>query len=632
MEISRHKYFIKLKKLLFFCCALVLSLTIAANIILALYKNKIIQTLNNHFFRPVSVENIFYLPPNFIVLKGISISENKIRRKILNIPISCTPFSLSSLLLNRNFQITSAYSLGLNIDLNRFLSFTKENFTQILDFLTRLPNRDFRLIARGMTINSFGKNIYPDNTKANLNLKINGTAISALGSAGKNLFNLQGSLAEKQINIDNFKLRSKDTNSQFRGKLSPSIVEFKGFVLMNNLNPEQWPGLKDILILDIDSRITIASEHIKIEQLNFSINNNPVRLTADIFLSNPLTCNLKFSSDFRGLDNKREERLKNIALIAEIASHDDQTIALNGSLNIDSPEQNKKSLPLEKLKLDVKNALLSFKEPSGLKMAASQMDLFSQTSANTYNINLENFSAESLRSDKNLQSVNFSAQLYDGTLQGKGQIKMQQFMPVVSADIQVKDVSADKLEGLLIHFSKVRGKLSSQMFFTNYPRLVLKGLAHIRDGSLNNFEFLKWLANLFDLPSLKKIEFSTASADFIADKEGAGMYNMDLDSTDVKIKGYFGLKESAMVSSKMFLSLRSSLLQKSPRFAVLLRLINAKQELIKFNFQLSGSLHGMNFQWLKSDFKDELQKAIPNFAKRGFEAKVEKVIESILNE
>ena len=110
------------------------------------------------------------------------------------------------------------------------------------------------------------------------------------------------------------------------------------------------------------------------------------------------------------------------------------------------------------------------------------------------------------------------------------------------------------------------------------------------------------------------------------------MYNMDLDATDVKIEGYFRLKENDLVSSKMFLSLRSNLLQKSPRFTPLLRLINAKQELIKFNFQLSGNLHGMNFQWLKSGFKDDLQKAIPNFAKRGFEEKIEKVIGSILEE
>jgi len=632
MEISKHKYFIKLKRLLFFCCALVLSLTIVVNIILALYKNKILQTLSNHFFAPVSVENIFYLPPNFIVLKSISVAESKIRQKILNLPISCVRFSLSSLFLEGNFQITSIYSLGLNLDLNRFLSFTKENFTQILDFLTHLPNRDFKLTVRGIAINSFGKNIYPDNTKADLNLKISGTTISASGSVGKNLFSLQGSSAEKQINIDNFKFLSKDINSQLRGRLNPNLVEFKGYFLINNMNPAEWPGLKDILILDIDSRITIASEHIKAERLNFSINNNPVRLTADIFLSDPFTCNLKFFSDFRSLDNKQEERLKNVALIAEITAGNDKTIALNGSLDIASPEQKKESLPLEKLKLDVKNALFNFKESFGLKLSASQINLFSQTSANTYNINLENFLAESFRSDKNLQSINFSAQLYDGTLQGNGQIKMQQFMPAVSADIQIKNVSTDKLDGLLIHFSKVRGKLSSQMSFTNYPQLVLKGLAHIRDGSLNNFEFLKWLADLFELPPLKKIEFSTASADFIADKEGVEMYNMDLDATDVKIEGYFRLKENDLVSSKMFLSLRSNLLQKSPRFTPLLRLINAKQELIKFNFQLSGNLHGMNFQWLKSGFKDDLQKAIPNFAKRGFEEKIEKVIGSILEE
>jgi len=40
----------------------------------------------------------------------------------------------------------------------------------------------------------------------------------------------------------------------------------------------------------------------------------------------------------------------------------------------------------------------------------------------------------------------------------------------------------------------------------------------------------------------------------------------------------------------------------------------------------------MNFQWLESDFKDELKQTIPNFAKKGFEEEVNRIIESILKE
>lgn len=634
MANSRTKSFIKLRALLFFCCAMALSLTIAVNIILALYKDKITQTLNSHFFKLVSVENIFYLPPNFIILKGLCISESKIKtnQKIFDIPISCASFSLASLFLNRSFYIPSLYCAGLTADLSGLLSFTKENFTQILDFITHLPRRDFRLTARQITIKPAGKNIYPVDTKGDFDLKIHGAAVSVSGCVGKDSFSLQGSLAQERINVDNFKLVSKDINGQLWGKLSPSLVEFKGFMFINNLNLAGKPGLGNILILDIDSRIKIAFGRVGIERLNFLINNNPVRLTADILLSKPFNCNLKLFSNFRNLDNKKDGRLKNITLIASTVSREDKTITLNGSLNIDSLEQKKESLPLEKIKLNVRDTVLSFKESSVLKIAAAQVNLFSQTSTNTYNINLENFRAEVYQPGKTGQLIKFSSGFYNGILRGRGQIEMRRFIPVISAVIRVKDVSAEKLEGILIHFSKLYGKLSSQMFFVNYPQLVFRGTMRLHDGSLNNFEFLKWLANLFGLPSLKKIQFNTASADFIADKEGVGMYDMGLDSTNVKIKGYFKLKEGDMVSSRIFLSLRRGLLRESPRFTPLLRLLDTKQELIKFNFQLSGNLHGMNFQWLKSDFKDGLQRAIPNFAKRAFEEKVEKIIESILKE
>lgn len=319
-------------------------------------------------------------------------------------------------------------------------------------------------------------------------------------------------------------------------------------------------------------------------------------------------------------------------LIASAAAQENKDIKINGSLNIDFTEHKKESLPLEKLELNLKNLVLSFKEPLILQIDAAALNLFSKTSANFYNINLEGLNSQVYELNKPVKLVKFSSPFYGGRLEGRGRIEMHGFIPDILAVIKVKDVDANKLTGVLIYFSKVYGKLSGQMFFDNYPELIFKGAMRVRDGYLDNFEFLKWLAKLFDLPSLKKINFVTANSDFTVDKDGAGMYDMDLDSKEVKIRGYFRLKENDMVSSRMYLLFGRNLLKKSPKLTPLLKLLDAKQDSVNFNFQLSGNLHDMNFQWLRSDFKDQLQRTIPNFAKRKLESKIEEFIKSISEE
>lgn len=630
---SKHKFIIKLKTPLLFCCALILSLAIAANIILALYKDKIIQGLNSYFFKPVTIKNIFYLPPNFIILNGLGIFESiKTDKKVFDIPILCATFSLSNLFLTKSVYIPSLYCTGFTADLNDLVIFLKDNPAQILDFITRLPRQDFALTARQITVKSAGKDNYPVNSKGDFNLKMKSGVLSAFGSAGRNIFSFKGMLEQKQMIVENFKLNGENINCQFWGKLNQGLAEFKGFILTGNLNPVKKSSVPGIFILDIDSRIKFSFPRVEIQRLSFSINNNPVQVTANILLDEPLSCNLKLFSNFRNMDRKEGATLKNTSLAASIISQEDKTIKVNGGLNMDFLEQKKESLPIEKVKLDLKNLVVSFKDPQILKVTSDELNLFSRTSANSYNISLEGLAGQVLQRNKTSKLVKFSSRFYDGLLQGRAHLEMNGLTPVISAVVRVKDVNANKLEGILIHFSKVYGKLSSRMFFINYPELAFKGALQIDNGCLNNFEFFNWLANLFDLPSLRKISFNTASADFIADKEGAGMYNLDMDSENVKIKGYFKLKEGGMVSSKMFLSLRRNLLQKSPKFIPLLKLLGTKQELVKFNFQLSGNLQNMNFRWLESEFKDDLRKAIPDFAKRGFEEKIGKIIGSIAKE
>lgn len=631
MANPRHKFLIKLKAFLLICLAIILTLTVVVNITLSLYKNRITQALNNNFFKPITLKHIFYLPPNIIIVKNFSLSENKIsvNKQVFTIPVLISSFSLSDLFLNKTLHLPSFYCIGLTGKLSDLFSFTKGNFNQILDFIKQLPRQDLKLSLRLITFESDKNNIYPNDAKGDFNLNIKGKTISVVGSLGENTFSFKGLLEKEQINVENFKLVNAYINSQFWGKLNPNLAEFKGYILFKQTKDSASANLS---LLDIDSRIKFAFPSVKIERLDFSINNNPVKITAEMLFREPFTYNLKLFSNFRSLDDKNEDRLKNILLNVSAIAQEDKKIKVNGALKIDFLEHKKNSLPLEKFDLNVEDLVINFKELPALKLNIAKINLFSKTSTNLYNINLENLNGIVYELNKNLKLVKFSSPFYGGNLVAKGQIKMDQFTPSISALIRVKDVDANKLDGLLIHFSKVYGKLSSQMFFINYPQLVFNGSLHIRDGNLDNFEFLKWLAKLFDLPSLKKIGFNTASSDFIADKNGVGMYNMDLDSENVKIKGNFLLKEHDMVSSKMFFSFQRKLLKESKKFTSLLRLLGTKQDLVKFNFQLSGNLHKINFQWLKSDFKDDLQKAIPNFAKRKLEDKLKGLIESINEE
>jgi hypothetical protein len=622
MANSKPKFIIKLNTLLFSSFILVLLLTLAANIILASSKEKITQILNSRFFKPVTIKNIFYLPPNFIVLNDLSISENAIKtdKKIISVPLSCALFSVLDLFLNKTVDISSLYCIGFTTDLNDLVVFLKDNPVQILDFIKRLPKHDFALTVSQITIKSILKNMPPVKTKGDFRLKIKNKAVTASGSVGRNVFSFKGILRQEQVIVENFKLVGGNIDCQFWGELSPSLAEFRGFILA------------DLSLLNIDSRIKLAFPRVEIERLNFLINDNPVQVTADILLNQPFSCNLKLFSRFRGMGYKPKGMLKNVTLIASIIDQEDKTVKVNGSLNIDFPEQKKESLPLEKIELNLKDLVLNFKEFPALKITAAGLNLSSKTNTDTYNLNLEELQGAIHELANNLKLVNFSSRFYDGFLQGRACLEMHDFIPTITAVIKTENVTAGQLEGRLIHFSKIDGKLSSQMSFANYPQLLFKGTIYLRDGSLNNAEFLKWLANSFNLPSLQTIYFNTASTDFIVNREGAEMYNMDLDSENVKIKGYFKLKENDLIASKIFVSLRRELLEKSPNFTPLLNLLDTKQELVKFNFQLSGNFHGMNFQWLKSDFKDDLQKTIPNFAKSNFEEKIGGIIESILKE
>ena len=149
MAKSKRRYFIK--RLFLACLLLVFVIALTANLILAAHKDRITQTLNNNFIKPVSVSGIYYLPPNYIIVRDLVISENKAGegKQILKIPTIHATFSLSRLVSDKEFYISVIHCFALKADYNEFLNFLKNNLPNLLDSIRRLLKENMTFSIKG---------------------------------------------------------------------------------------------------------------------------------------------------------------------------------------------------------------------------------------------------------------------------------------------------------------------------------------------------------------------------------------------------------------------------------------------------------------------------------------------------
>ncbi|MFZ2385582.1 MAG: hypothetical protein WBE75_05200 [Candidatus Omnitrophota bacterium] len=631
MENSKSRFSIKRKPLIIIGCFLAVFFLIIPNFLLSVNKQRISDGLNSRSLLPVSFKAVYYLPPNLLIFKDTAIRAKTASTadEMIFIPETYIVFSLPRLFKKRYFKVSSLRCFRPRIDYGRVYLLVKENYRLILDFIWSAPRQDITLsIKEGGLLRKKENGSYSV-LRADSTFTMKGNSFALSGRVGRNTFELNGSAENNRINVEKFKFANRALDGEIWGKVSAETAELKGFLFINNTGIIDRNTPENIFILDIDSLVKFDCPRIEIDRLNFSINNNPVKIKAALSLERPYACDLKIDLAFRGFKNMGKDSLKNISLSASLILREDNSLLVNGSAGIDFPEWRKEPFPLQNARLRFKDLAIPTAKTPFLDINAVKLDLFCLTSANPYTIRLDDLRARIRPAGKNARIVAFSSGFHGGTLKGTARVGLKDYTPVIAAFAVIENAEADELDEILIHFSKVYGKLSSSMTFINYPQMIFKGDMHIRDGYLDNFSFFKWLADLFALPALNKVAFRTADINFLVDKDGAGLNNMRLDSDNVKLSGYFNLAQADMVSSKIALSFPRALLKGSPKFTPLLNLLNKKISVLNFNFQLSGELNDMNFQWLQSDFKDELQKAIPDFAEAGFEEKVEGIIESI---
>lgn len=656
-----------------FICFAALIITVSVHVFLAVSKNKIIHAVDTYFGKKISIEDIVFLPPNTIVLKNLRLPGilSPEEERVLAIQDIKIKFSLWRFFLGQQIYVCEARINGLEVDYSRFFSYIRNNFSEIWEFIKSLPNQDVVLGINSARFNLARKGNSREYFLTEFNLAVKKDVISGAGSIRKDIetgvsdsgaettvlvkgkpleYNFKTVLTKEGLSIENLELTLVDYYLKLWGETAGTKLQLSGFAYKDILHQGRgsqepgvtiyerirklifWPKASPIIIgfsrknldvLDIRCLANLSFPLIQIERLNLFFNNLYCGVKGDVEFLEDILLNLKISLSSVEPHSVKDSDLKKINFDLAGALRNG---AFKGGVDFELFKESKNSSPLEKLEADLRGVVFYYYKYPQLKLIFKEAGVFCQTGSNTYKADITGAGAFIEHQGNTLKLTRIHSLFYDGILDGNGEIIIYPLPAKSSFSLRIKDASANKLDGLLVHFSKVHGILSSRLGFKSYPVMELSGKMFMNKGYLEDFEFLKWLAGFFDLPSLKRIDFENLESGFLVNESGAGLNGIDLRSKNVNVSGDFSLHTDNLVSSKLSLALSKEILQESVKLAPLLRLLGNEFESLIFNFQLSGILESMNFQWLESDFKKKLRESVPGFIERRIEKDVENAI------
>jgi hypothetical protein len=644
---------------------------IGCNFILHLQKNSLSLAAAKYFTQRVSVDNLLYLPPNYVFLKNISLvdSPNDPEKKIIAIPLAMVKFSLVQFLATGKIVASDICVYDIESEYPVLRDFVKNNYKAIWKFFLDLPRQDVRFMVKNSRVGLGKENGGPGSVKTYFFLKIKDNNFYGYGSSSRNLdghepgipvdYVFKGILGKDGASFDNLEIMRENIYAKLWGSVHSAVLRLNGFTFINTSFKEhayyepfltlkerlenflrgfpeppqnvEMPKV-DLFILDLETQVAFNLPEIDIQRLRFSLNNNPMSLSGKInfFWDKPILLDLKYSTSFSQLKNWTAESnsLKQINVVLK-GSFQDKVFKGDTDISFDFLKKRSGSLPIEECTAGLKGLIFSFQQYPTVTASVKSADIFCRTDSADYKVQLQYPGMVLDFKNPKIKFLEFNSQFYDGGFKGRGWFDMSQVPPKITAYLRLKNVTANKLSNVLEHFSKVHGKLSGQMRFRNFPELNLKGGLIINQGYIEDFVFLKWLSGFFNLDSLRKIEFARATANFSVDPGGAGIKDLHLASSSLTMGGAFHLGANNMVASKLALTCSRDLLQHSSKFKPLMRLVGKDVGALTFEFRLSGNLHQMNFLWLESDFKHKLRAAIPNFMERSVEKKIEESLQPL---
>jgi len=638
---------------------------IAGNISLAVNKDAIDQGVAGYFEHDISVGPVFYVFPNRIILKDITIKKEDLPldRSTLIFPKMSVRFFFWDFLFNEGLHISDVTLFPSTINYYAFSQFLEDNYQKILEIIRNSPGHDIKIRIKE-TLLDFDRKGNPDYIAMEVSLVIQEDSFEGAGyfradqyhvSSGNDdkiqriakgwplWYKWQGKIKSDGIAIDHFILKSENMYSKLWGSIHGGLMKVNGFMFMdtttqntseaefsvsrylhNFSTDNEMPNI-DIYVLDIDVRMNFAFPEIEIDQFNFSLNNIPVTLSGNISLLDPPTLDADLSVRHPRANSGKDVFFEK-ADIHLTSTWKSKILNTNGQMDIYFVEHSDLSFSPESAQIILSDLQFHFDRSKRAVINLAKGDILYRTNANEHRVLIEDFTAVADTKKAGLKIIELNAPFYDGFLNGEMRFDSTQIPSRITSHIELNNVNTDALEELFVHFAKFNGHMSSTMEFTNVPHLDLSGEVTITDGQMTDFKFFNWVADSFRLPALKAIDFKKASAQFSINKEYVQLRDIRLKANDVGIEGYFGINHQNLVTSEITIALSQDLLGESPKFKPILKIFDEEDSYLDFDFQLSGSVDAMNFQWVPSEVKKKIQIRIPDFIER----KIEKNIDSMM--
>jgi hypothetical protein len=636
----------------------------AGNCFLALSKERILTHVNqlNPVVR-ITVGNMFFLFPNKVILQNVVLKDEKLvpTEDVLVFKNLVIKFSIQDI-FKKKLSVSQVIIGSPKCSHKNMSLFFQKHFETIKAVLKNRTRKDICVLIRKGNWGLAGRGQDTFYIANEVTLGIKGNAIFGSGLLKRVRHTLKN---DKSISINEDSPLSFDFDGTFHAKgfaLNRLIVEkdhmyanlwgnqvqnffrLNGFAFVNSPSREVVPHKlsnlsgreiksmslmqKGIFILDIDAVLQWAWPEMEIRHFNFFLNHAPFRLNGRLNFTDALALDLACSienpplgglmmKNFEKADFKIRGDMKNNGFNGE------------GDVQIDLFAYPHSNVGVEKITGEFKGMRVDFDAYSRLCLYLQKGVGAFWTNNNEHRISFQDWRVICNFLQPKFKIIQTEASLYGGILQARGWVDTTRSAKT-NAVCLLSDLDANQLDELLIHFSKVQGRLFSNLRLSLGSELNIDGEIDIKKGRLQNFDFFNWMADSFELPSLKEIEFKKTAMGFSVNHESAGLNKIQLEAEDLSLDGYFYIDKKGLVASKLAMGFPKDFLQTSPKLRRIVNIFDEQVHQVIFDFQLSGNQHAMNFQWLDSEHKRKIQEIIPDFIERIIERRVNKAMQTAI--
>ena len=643
---------------------LIACLSAAGTILLLVKKQSINDHLSSQLESRVSIDSLFYIFPNIVILKNISFEqqESGLPGAMIRLPVMRVDFSLAKLIQEKELRVSKIEFSSFGIEYATFHEFLKGGFQDILRIILDSPRSDIEVRMNGVRL-YFGPKKNSKYLRVDFAWKSKKETVTSSGlfqmspapvfkeqenvrETSQDLllgYKMKGHLAPEGLAIDQLIVKNKNFYSKLWGDIHGSLLKVNGFTFVGvasqdnnreNFSLSQYvKSFPDetkmdnigFYILDIDGEIQLSLSKANIKKIDFSLNNIPTTMTGNISFGDALAFDtaVSFQDPYLAQKSRGAIEQTDLQLTGQLTN---RVLGMDGVLDIKFWEKEEESFSPQKVSIDFTDIHFQLGQKENLMLGLEAGDFSYWINDNEHKVSIDGLSA-TLGGGEGHHWANINALFSGGTLDADLKVDTNQSPMKVESHLTLEDVDTSVLEELLINFAKFNGRMSSVMDFTNVPQLQLRGTVSVFDGTVTNLDFFDWVADTFRLLPLKAVDFERGSAAFSIDRRQMKLYDIHFKTDDVWVGGYFDVDHESLVSSKITMRLSKNLLTQSPDLKPVLKDFKDVDTHLGFDFQLSGSLDATNFQWLPSAVKTKIQEHIPDFVERMIERNVDAIME-----